>query len=75
MEGKRLTFVEMIAYLNGVAATWRRNSTGDIFVTVIGIDAVKPRRTRKGRTVAAKRPNKSAGRRPRRVKAAKARRR
>jgi hypothetical protein len=43
---KRLTFGEMIAYLNGVAAGLKRNSVGDIAVTVIGVDAVKKRRSR-----------------------------
>ncbi|MGH9551275.1 MAG: hypothetical protein ACRD3W_17965, partial [Terriglobales bacterium] len=43
---KRLTFAEMIAYLNGVAAGLKRNSVGDIAVTVIGVDAVKKRRGR-----------------------------
>ena len=43
---KRLTFAQMIAYLNGVAAGIERNAVGDVAVTVIGIDAVKKRRTR-----------------------------
>jgi hypothetical protein len=43
---ERLTFAQMIAYLNGVAAGLKRNSVGDIAVTVIGIDAVKKRRSR-----------------------------
>jgi hypothetical protein len=43
---KRLTFAQMIAYLNGVAAGIKRNAVGDVAVTVIGIDAVKKRRTR-----------------------------
>ena len=42
----RLTFAQMIAYLNGVAAGLKRNSVGDIAVTVIGVDAVKKRRSR-----------------------------
>ena len=46
MTRKRLTFVELIAYLNGVAAGLKRNSVGDIAVTVIGVDAVKRRRSR-----------------------------
>jgi hypothetical protein len=45
---KRLTFVEMIAYLNSVAATLITNSVGEIAVTVIGIDAVKKLRKRAG---------------------------
>ena len=45
---KRLTFVEMIAYLNSVAATLTTNSVGEIAVTVIGIDAVKKLRKRAG---------------------------
>jgi hypothetical protein len=47
---KRLTFVEMIAYLNGVADKLKTNSVGEIAVTVIGIDAVKKRRKRAGDT-------------------------
>jgi hypothetical protein len=43
---ERLTFAQMIAYLNGVAAGLKRNSVGDIAVTVIGIDAVKKSRSR-----------------------------
>jgi hypothetical protein len=43
---KRLTFAQMIAYLNGVAAGLKRNSVGGIAVTVIGIDAVKKIRRR-----------------------------
>jgi hypothetical protein len=36
----------MIDYLNCAAAELKRNSVGDIAVTVIGIDAVKKRRSR-----------------------------
>ncbi len=47
---RRLTFTEMIAYLNGVAATLKRNSVGNIAVTALGIDAVKkPRRRAHGK--------------------------
>ncbi len=46
---KRLNFAEMIAYLNGVAVAFKRNSAGDIAVTVIGIDAVKKARRREHR--------------------------
>jgi hypothetical protein len=38
----------MIEYLNGVAAGLKKNSVGDIAVTVIGIDAVKKRRRARG---------------------------
>ncbi|MDD1531001.1 hypothetical protein C7U92_28255 [Bradyrhizobium sp. WBOS7] len=59
---KAMTFPEMIAYLNGVAATLRKNKTGEITVSVIGIDAVKKPRTR-----AAEKPRKrTAKRKPRR---------
>jgi hypothetical protein len=71
---RRLTFVEMIAYLNGVAATLTRNSTGDIAVTVIGIDAVKPPRTRT-RDTSGNKPKKRATRRPRQGKSTRTRRR
>ena len=43
---KRLTFAEMIAYLNGVAAKLTTNSVGEIAVTVIGIDTMKKPRKR-----------------------------
>lgn len=43
---KSMTFSEMIAYLNGVAAALRRNKAGEIAVSVVGIDAVKKPRTR-----------------------------
>jgi hypothetical protein len=43
---KRLTFVQMIAYLNSVATGLKRNSVGDIAVTVVGIDAAKKPRSR-----------------------------
>jgi hypothetical protein len=43
---KRLTFAEVIAYLNSVAATLTTNSVGQIAVTVIGIDAMKKPRKR-----------------------------
>ncbi len=43
---KRMTFVEMIAYLNSVAAKLTTNSVGQIAVTAIGIDAMKKRRKR-----------------------------
>jgi hypothetical protein len=45
---KRLTFAEMISYLNGVAAKLTTNSVGEIAVTVIGIDAMKKPRKRAG---------------------------
>ncbi|MES2196164.1 MAG: hypothetical protein V4517_17235 [Pseudomonadota bacterium] len=43
---KPMAFIGMIAYLNDVAATLRKNRTGEIAVSVIGIDAVKKPRTR-----------------------------
>jgi hypothetical protein len=43
---KHLSFAEMIDYLYGIAATLRRNSVGEIAVTVIGIDALKKPRKR-----------------------------
>jgi hypothetical protein len=46
MTRKRLTFAEMIAYLDGIAAEIKDNSVGEIAVAVIGIDAVKRRRRR-----------------------------
>jgi hypothetical protein len=43
---QRLTFEQMITYLNGVAAKIKRNKIGEIEVMVIGIDAVKKHRSR-----------------------------
>ena len=59
---KSMTFSEMIAYLNGVAATLRKNRTGEISVTVIGIDAYKMPRTRTDEM-----SNKKAGRKKTRL--------
>lgn len=59
---KAVTFPEMIAYLNDIAATLRKNKTGEITVSVIGIDAVKKPRTR----AAEKRSKRTAKRKPRR---------
>jgi hypothetical protein len=67
--GKRLSFAEMIAYLDDVAATINANAVGEIEVTVIGIDAVaKPRKRARTKPV-----KKTARRKPadskRRIKA------
>jgi hypothetical protein len=58
---KRLTFAEMITYLNGVASTLKRNSVGDIAATVIGIDAVKKPRKRTRDRASSKPVRKPAG--------------
>lgn len=60
---KSMTFVEMIGYLNDVAATLRKNKAGEIAVAVIGIDAVKKPRTR----AAERSSKKMGGRTPRRL--------
>jgi hypothetical protein len=60
---KPMTFPEMIAYLNDVAVTLRKNKTGQIAVAVIGIDAVKKPRTR----AAEMSSKKAARKKPRRL--------
>jgi hypothetical protein len=72
--GKRMSFVEMVAHLNTVAATLTSNSVGEIAVTAIGIDAVaKPRKRaraqpRSKRTKTPKFPKSSAKPTKRRAK-------
>ena len=51
---KNLSFEEMIAYLNSVAAALTVNSVGEIAVTAIGIDALKKPRKRSLREPAGK---------------------
>jgi hypothetical protein len=61
----RLTFVEMIAYLNTVAAKLTTNSVGAIAVAAIGIDAVKKRRKRaRGKAKEFPRKGKRVSKRP-----------